>query len=92
MTPEIFAKNYAIVFEGDEFWQTLTVPTGALYDWNPHSTYVQEPPYFQDLPRAAGSDRRRERASALATGGLDHDRPHLPGRLDLAQERRPAGT
>jgi aconitate hydratase len=49
VTSEVFAKNYASVFEGDEFWQTLPVPTGDLYDWNPHSTYVQEPPYFRDL-------------------------------------------
>jgi aconitate hydratase len=49
VTPEVFAKNYASVFEGDEFWQQLPVPTGALYDWNPRSTYVQEPPYFKNL-------------------------------------------
>jgi len=49
VTPEVFAKNYASVFEGDEFWRTLQVPTGDLYDWNPRSTYVQEPPYFKDL-------------------------------------------
>jgi aconitate hydratase len=49
VTPEVFSKNYASVFEGDEFWQTLKVPTGDLYDWNVHSTYVQEPPYFRNL-------------------------------------------
>jgi len=49
VTPEVFSKNYASVFEGDEFWQTLPVPTGDLYDWNPHSTYVKEPPYFRNL-------------------------------------------
>jgi aconitate hydratase len=49
VTPEVFAKNYANVFEGDERWKTLPVPTGELYDWNPHSTYVQEPPYFRSL-------------------------------------------
>jgi aconitate hydratase len=49
VTAEVFSKNYASVFEGDEFWQTLKVPTGDLYDWNPHSTYVQEPPYFRNL-------------------------------------------
>jgi aconitate hydratase len=49
VTPEVFSKNYANVFEGDEQWRTLPVPTGDLYDWNPHSTYVQEPPYFRNL-------------------------------------------
>ena len=49
VTPEVFSKNYASVFEGDEFWQTLKVPEGELYDWNPHSTYVKEPPYFRNM-------------------------------------------
>jgi aconitate hydratase len=37
------------VFTGDEAWQTLPVPEGNLYAWDTNSTYVQEPPYFQDL-------------------------------------------
>ncbi|MCC7368511.1 MAG: aconitate hydratase [Chloroflexi bacterium] len=49
VTPEVFAKNYASVFEGDDAWQQLPVPTGDLYDWNVHSTYVQEPPYFRNM-------------------------------------------
>jgi aconitate hydratase len=49
VTPEVFGDNYASVFEGDEFWKSLEVPTGRLYDWNPRSTYVQEPPYFRNL-------------------------------------------
>jgi aconitate hydratase len=49
VTPEVFSKNYSSVFDGDEFWQNLPVPTGDVYDWNPHSTYVQEPPYFRNL-------------------------------------------
>ncbi len=44
--PEIFAKNYAHVFDGDELWQSLPIPDSALYDWDPDSTYVKEPPYF----------------------------------------------
>ncbi len=49
VTPEIFAAEYASVFEGDEQWRSLPVPTGELYAWDPDSTYVQEPPFLTDL-------------------------------------------
>ncbi len=50
VTPELFREAYSKVFSGDEHWQQLPVPEGALYEWDPKSTYVQEPPFFQDLP------------------------------------------
>jgi len=46
-----FNKEYADVFAGDEEWQTIAVSQGANYDWNPGSTYVQNPPFFTDLSR-----------------------------------------
>ena len=49
VTPEIFKKNYAHVFEGDEHWRALTNSTGALFNWEPDSTYIQEPPFFKDM-------------------------------------------
>ncbi len=49
LTAETFATEYASVFDGDEQWQSLPVPTGELYEWDRESTYVQEPPYFVDL-------------------------------------------
>ena len=49
VTPEVFSKNYAHVFDGDEHWQALTNATGPLFNWDPDSTYVQEPPFFQDI-------------------------------------------
>ncbi len=47
--PAMFREEYKTVFAGDERWQGLPVPEGNLYDWDPASTYVQEPPFFQDL-------------------------------------------
>ncbi len=48
--PDLFKKEYAEVFDGDEHWQALPLPEqGDLYDWDPSSTYVQEPPYFMGL-------------------------------------------
>ncbi len=45
----IFAEEYGNVFAGDSHWQNIAVPTGELYEWDSGSTYVQEPPFFQDL-------------------------------------------
>ncbi|MFN3286506.1 MAG: aconitate hydratase AcnA, partial [bacterium] len=50
VTPELFRERYRDVFAGDETWRTLPVPEGDLYAWDPESTYVQEPPFFRDLP------------------------------------------
>ncbi len=49
LSAEMFKENYAHVFDGDEHWQALTNSTGALFEWDTNSTYVQEPPFFQDI-------------------------------------------
>jgi aconitate hydratase len=49
LSPEVFAENYASVFEGDELWKALPVPDSALYEWDPNSTYIQEPPFFEGM-------------------------------------------
>ena len=46
---ELFAEEYAKVYEGTDDWKQLPSPTGQLYDWDPESTYVREPPFFFDL-------------------------------------------
>ena len=43
---DLYTREYARIFDGDEHWQQLPAPTGALFDWDPDSTYVREPPYF----------------------------------------------
>ncbi|MEP6590182.1 MAG: aconitate hydratase AcnA, partial [Gemmatimonadota bacterium] len=47
--PEMFMEQYASVFEGDAEWQALEVPEGSRFAWAPDSTYVRNPPFFQDL-------------------------------------------
>jgi len=47
--PEMFREEYRTVFAGDELWRNLPVPEGNLYEWDPDSTYVQEPTFFQGL-------------------------------------------
>jgi aconitate hydratase len=46
---EMFQRQYADVFEGDEQWRALDVPGGATYAWDPSSTYVKNPPYFEGM-------------------------------------------
>ncbi|HUR08555.1 MAG TPA: aconitate hydratase AcnA, partial [Nonomuraea sp.] len=46
---ELYKQTYSKVFAGDEVWQGLPVPEGAQYAWDPDSTYIQEPPFFEDL-------------------------------------------
>jgi len=48
---EMFSSTYADVFTGDERWRALDTPEGELYAWDPDSTYVQLPPYFDGMPR-----------------------------------------
>jgi aconitate hydratase len=47
---EMFQKQYADVFTGDEHWRALPIPEGDLYAWNEKSTYIQHPPYFENMP------------------------------------------
>jgi aconitate hydratase A / 2-methylisocitrate dehydratase len=47
---ELFRGRYADVFTGDETWRALPVPEGDLFQWEPDSTYVRRPPYFDGMP------------------------------------------
>ncbi|KRB40706.1 MAG: aconitate hydratase AcnA [Pseudomonadota bacterium] len=49
VTQKMFATRYADVFKGDKNWQGIKVAGGQTYAWDMGSTYVQNPPYFQDL-------------------------------------------
>ncbi|HEY4261992.1 MAG TPA: aconitate hydratase AcnA, partial [Schlesneria sp.] len=50
MSPEVFVTQYAKATVGPEEWQTITGVEGDLFNWDEHSTYVQEPPFFVDMP------------------------------------------
>ena len=47
---EMFTKNYADVFKGDERWRNLPTPSGNTFEWDSDSTYVRKPPYFEGMP------------------------------------------
>jgi aconitate hydratase len=53
LTPAMFRKRYANVFEGDEHWKKIKTSTGLTYAWDNASTYVQNPPYFISMGKQA---------------------------------------
>ena len=77
-------ERYAEVFTGNEIWNAIPVSGGDLYEWDPESTYIQEPPFFMDLspdPQPI-SEIKSARVLALlgdsvgATTWLSTDRAH----------------
>ncbi|WSU41105.1 aconitate hydratase AcnA [Streptomyces sp. NBC_01089] len=46
---DMFNKSYLDVFAGDAQWQALSIPTGNTFEWDPESTYVRKPPYFEGM-------------------------------------------
>ncbi len=51
ISPEMFSKDYASVFDGDHRWKELSTPEGNTFDWDSESTYVRKPPYFDGMQR-----------------------------------------
>ena len=49
LDPSLYKKQYADVYTGNEQWNGVEVPEGDLYEWDPDSTYIQEPSFFKDL-------------------------------------------
>jgi aconitate hydratase len=49
ISQEMFTKDYADVFAGDERWRSLPTPEGNTFAWDPDSTYVRKPPYFEGM-------------------------------------------
>ncbi len=47
---DMFRSSYSEVFDGDERWNSLEVPTGDAFAWDERSTYVRRPPFFEDMP------------------------------------------
>jgi aconitate hydratase len=81
-----FLKEYANVFDGDANWQSLDIKATELYSWDPKSTYVRLPPYFEDLslkPRAL-NDIKGARALALFGDSVTTD--HISPAGNIAKD------
>ena len=85
VTSEMFQTRYASVFDGDERWQHMDVGTGDTFSWDASSTYVLNPPFFEDFGARADAPHRHRRSQGPRHGGRQrHHRPHLPRRIDQA--------
>ncbi|MDQ6784080.1 MAG: aconitate hydratase AcnA [Actinomycetota bacterium] len=72
-----FRRSYDGVFDGDERWQALDVPEGDAYDWDDQSTYVRNPPYFEDMPATPGPLSDIHQARVLARLGDSVTTDHI---------------
>ena len=66
---------YAQVFDGDERWRSLPVPTGERFEWSDDSTYIRNPPFFEHLTHepAPPADIRRARVLAVLGDSVTTD-------------------
>jgi aconitate hydratase len=74
---EQFAATYDDVFTGDETWRSLPVPEGELFAWQPESTYVRHPPYFEGMSREPGTFPDVEGARCLVWLGDSVTTDHI---------------
>ena len=87
---EMFRKEYAAVFEGDDEWKGLPVPEEECFAWEPASTYVKHPPFFEDISRkpVPPGDLRGLRVLAVVGDSVTTD--HISPAGDIPEDG-PAG-
>jgi aconitate hydratase len=73
----MFQRQYSDVFTGDERWASLEGATGERFGWDPDSTYVRRPPFFEDLPREPGALGDINEARALLLLGDSVTTDHI---------------
>lgn len=77
VTHIMFEKEYADVFKGNEEWQALEIKTGNTYNWNTDSTYIQHPPFFQNLQPTPSPIKPVNQAYAIALLGDSITTDHI---------------
>jgi aconitate hydratase len=77
LVSEMFTSRYADVFSGDAQWQALPTPAGNTFEWDPESTYVRKPPYFEGMPRDPAPVRDIENARVLLVLGDSVTTDHI---------------
>ncbi len=73
--PEFYQSEYEKIFEGDEFWQNLEVSEATTFTWNENSTYIKNPPYFENfsLEKTPPSDIKKARGLLLLGDSITTD-------------------
>ncbi|WP_338707721.1 aconitate hydratase AcnA [Paenibacillus amylolyticus] len=75
LNAQMFRNKYENVFTANERWNSISVPEGELYEWDPNSTYIQNPPFFQELGDKLNdiADIRSARVMALLADSVTTD-------------------
>jgi len=89
-TPEQYRTQYANVFTGNPTWNQVPVSKSELYHWNPKSTYIQNPPFFDTMTDALPAARGITGARCLVYVGDSVTTDHISPAGDIA-ENSPAG-
>lgn len=87
---EMFTKRYAHVFTGDKRWQDLQIPKGNLFSWDENSTYVKNPPFFDNMSSTKPAIQNIENARVLALLGDSVTTDHISPAGDIDRQS-PAG-
>jgi len=74
---QMFRTRYSDVFSGDEHWQSIAVTAGDTYEWNNNSSYVQNPPFFEDIGQPPAPPKDVENARILALFGDSITTDHI---------------
>jgi len=77
VSSDMFRKEYAAVFTGDEHWRALPVPEGDLYAWEAKSTYIKNPPFFEKMPVSPAELKDLYNLRALAVLGDSITTDHI---------------
>lgn len=77
VTNEMFTKEYADVFKGDEAWRQIEISEGKTYDWSDKSTYIQHPPFFEGLTKTVSPIEPIKEANILALLGDSITTDHI---------------
>jgi aconitate hydratase len=77
LDPNLYTKQYANVYTGNEQWNAVEVPSGDLYRWDPGSTYIQEPAFFKDLSPEPGELEDIKEARVLVKVGDSVTTDHI---------------
>jgi aconitate hydratase len=91
LDPEIYKEQYADVYTGNEQWNDVEVPSGDLYEWDPDSTYIQEPSFFKTMGPEAEDLEDIDGARVLVKVGdsvtTDHISPAgaIPSKMPAGQ-------
>jgi aconitate hydratase len=75
--PEMFARVYQDVYTGDAEWRSIKVPAGDQFAWQPASTYVKHPPYFENMPAKPAPVKDIQGARVLAVLGDSITTDHI---------------